>query len=122
MKTGWTLSVLVVVGCLALSLSGCTKDPAIAKQRNLDKARDYYAKSQYNEAIIELKNALQIDPKFPPAVHLIGRAYVTIEAWEDALREAEAIAGKDPTNAWALYFRAAALNAKGQRQDALAAV
>lgn len=112
--------------------------------------------SQYNEAIIELKNALQIDPKFGPAVHLIGRAYsakgwhldavralrgavelqpdnlevhadlgrtyIKIEAWDDALREAATITDKDPANAWAMYFRAAGLNAKGQRQDALIAV
>src|SRR5206468_8397770 len=155
MTRHWTVSAVVATVCIALLASACAKDPAVAKQRHLEKAQAYYAKQQYNEAIIELKNALQIDPKFPPAVHLIGRAYtakawhldaarefrravelepdnleahidlgrayVAIEAWEDALREAATIAAKDPANAWALYFRAAALNAKGQRQDALAA-
>ena len=156
MKTRWTLSALFAAGCVALIVAACTRDPAILKQRHLEKAQAYYAKSQYNEAIIELKNALQVDPKFSPAgaphgpcvhrqgmaprcraelrravelepnnleAHIdLGRAYVAIEAWEDALREAATIAGKDPANAWALYFRAAALSAKGQRQDALAAI
>jgi Tfp pilus assembly protein PilF len=156
MMTRWKLPALVAASYLALIAGACAKDPAIVKQRHLEKAQGYYAKSQYNEATIELKNALQIDPKFPPAAHLIGRAYaakawhldaarelrravelepdnleahidlgrasVAIEAWGDVLREATALADKDPANAWALYFQAAALNAKGQRQDALAAI
>src|SRR5437867_2982785 len=156
MKTHWKLSALVAAGCLALIMGSCAKDPTIVKQRHLEKAQGYYAKGQYNEAIVELKNVLQIDPKFTPAVRLIGRAYaakawhvdavrelrravelepdnvethidlgrayITTEAWENALREAAAIADKDPANAWALYFRAAALNAKGKPQDALAAI
>ena len=154
MKAQWKLSALAAAGCLALLIGGCTRDPAVLKQRHFEKAQTYYSQGQYNEAIIELKNALQIDPKFSAAAHLIGRAYaakawhldavqelrravelepdnleahidlgrayVAIEAWEDALREALTIASKDPANGSALYFRAAALNARGQRQDALA--
>ena len=145
-----------VVLALAAALAGCTKDPAVLKQRHLEKAQGYVAKKQYNEAIIELKNALQLDPKFAPAVHLtgqayaakawhidairelqralelqpdnlaarvdLGREYVAIEAWDNALREADTIAAKDPANASALYIRAAGLNAKGQPQEALAAI
>jgi len=156
MKTRWKLSALLAAGCISLIISGCAKDPVIAKQQHLEKAQGYFAKSQYNEAIIELKNALQIDPKFVPAMHLIGRAYAAkawyleavrelrravelepdnvgaridlghaylrLELWEDVLRAADAVAGKDPANPSALYFRAAVLNAKGQRQDALAAI
>ena len=96
MKILWKRSALAAVGCLALILNGCTQDPAIAKQRHLEKATAYYAKSQYNEAIVELKNVLQIDPKFPPAVHLIGRAYAA-KAWHlDAARELRRAARKVP--------------------------
>src|SRR5439155_14772764 len=42
--------------------------------------------------------------------------------WADALKEADAIAAKEPANAFGLYFRAAALNARGDRRDALAAI
>src|SRR5438552_1634348 len=157
MKTHrWKLSALIAAGSLALLVGGCTKDPAIAKQRHLEKAQAYYAKHQYNEAIIEVKNALQIDPKFAPAVHLIGRAYaakswhldamrelrravelepgnieagadlgrvyVRLEAWDDVLKEAAAIAAKDPASVTAMYLRAAALNAKGQANEALEAI
>ena len=98
MNARWRLSALIIVGCLAVLIGGCTQNPAVAKQRHLDKAKGYYAKQQYNEAIIELKNALQIDPKFPPAVHLIGRAY-TAKAWHlDAAREFRRAVELEPDN------------------------
>ena len=81
-----------------LSLSACAQDPAVAKQRYVDKAQSYFAKGEYNEAIIQLKNALQIDPKFPPAVHLLGRTYAR-KAWHfDALRELRRAAELQPDN------------------------
>src|SRR5262249_2643880 len=156
MRTRVRLFTLITLGCFAAMAVACTKDPAVVKQRYLDKAQSYYAKGQYNEAIVELKNALQADPKFAPALHLLGRAYaakawhldavrelrraaelqpdnlelhadlgrtyVRVEAWDDALREAATIAAKEPANAWAAYFRAAALSAQGQRKEALAAI
>src|SRR5204862_547774 len=156
MNARWRLSALIIVGCLAVLIGGCTQNPAVAKQRHLDKAKGYYAKQQYNEAIIEVKNALQIDPKFAPALHLIGRAYaakawhfdaarelrravdleptnleahvdlgrayIKLEAWDDVLQEATFVAATDSGNGAAMYLRAAALNAKDRRQDALTAI
>src|SRR5262245_19120271 len=156
MNTQRKISALITAACVAVVVGGCTKDPAVAKQRHLEKAQGYYAKGKYNEAIIEIKNALQIDPEFAPAVHLAGRAYaakgwyldavselrravelepenlaaridlarayIQIEAWDDALREATTITAKEPANAWAMYVRAATLNAKQQRPAALAAI
>ena len=156
MKTPGSFSALIAAGCLVLIIGGCTKDPAVAKQKHLEKAKAHYAKNQYNEAIIEVKNALRLDPKFAPALHLIGRAYAgkawhldavrelrraneldpnnldahidlgraysKVEGWEDVLREAVIVAEKDPANVSAMYLRAAALNAKGQREDALTSI
>ena len=70
MKTHGSRVGLLATVYVLLLVVGCTRDPAVLKQRHLEKAQAYYAKSQYNEAIVELKNALQIDPKFAPAVHL----------------------------------------------------
>ena len=155
-RTFKSTRALTAAFALVLILGACTRDPVAAKQRYLDSAKAYYAKHQYNEAIIDLKNALQIDPKFVPAVHLLsrvyvakawhleaareqrrlvalqpdnleahadlGRTYVKIEAWDDALREAAIIMAKEPASPAAFYLRAAALNAQEKRQDALAAI
>src|SRR5213593_4136441 len=98
MKTRWTLSALVAAGCMALIVGASTRDPAVVRQRHFEKAQEYYAKSQYNEAIIELKNALQVDPKFSPAVHLIGRAYAAKAWYLDAARELRRAVELDPNN------------------------
>jgi hypothetical protein len=43
---------------MALIVAACPRDPAVLKQRHLETARAYYDKSQYNEAIIELRRAI----------------------------------------------------------------
>jgi hypothetical protein len=46
---------------MALLLSGLPQDPQVRKQQHLERGSRYLADGKYNEAIIELKNALQID-------------------------------------------------------------
>src|SRR5262245_40535074 len=67
--------------------AACTQDPAVKKQRAYERGVEFLSKGKYNEAIIELKNALQIDPKFVPALHTLGRAYMAKSWFADALRE-----------------------------------
>jgi len=72
---------------IALLLGACTQDPNVKKQQYLERGIKYHAEGKYNEAILQLKNALQIDPKFGPALHAIGRVY-RAKSWSlDALRE-----------------------------------
>src|SRR5262249_52337933 len=49
----------------------------------------------------------------------LGRAYLALDAWDDVLKEATTILQREPANLDAFYFRAAALSAKGQSQEAL---
>src|SRR5207245_3000613 len=75
--------------CLLIVLlaGACTEDPNVQKQQYLQQGIAYHTERKYNEAIIQLKNALQIDPKFAPALHAIGRAY-RAKSWHvDAMRE-----------------------------------
>src|SRR5262245_54667151 len=83
MKTGcFRMSLLIV-----LLVAACTRDPDVTKREYLQQGIAYYAEGKYNEAIIKFKNALQIDPKFTPALHAIGRAY-RAKSWDlDAMRE-----------------------------------
>ena len=82
MKTRWA-SICLLAG---LVLAGCTQDPNVKKQQYLERGTKYYAEGKYNEAIIQLKNAVQIDPKFVPALHALGRAYREKHWSSDALR------------------------------------
>src|SRR5205823_12714614 len=58
---------------LALVVSGCVQDPNTRKNGYLEEGVRYHRAGKYNEAVIALKNALQIDPKFVAARHLMGR-------------------------------------------------
>ena len=87
MKTRWAFMCLVAGSVLAgLVLAGCTQDPNVKKQQYLERGTKYHAEGKYNEAIIQLKNAIQIDPKFVPALHALGRAYREKHWSTDALR------------------------------------
>src|SRR5262245_39783555 len=90
-----TLSVGILIGVIAL---GCSQPPAVKKQRYLEQGTAFYNQGKYNEAIIELRNALQLDQECAPALHLLGRAY-RAKSWHvDAVRELGRAAGADPDN------------------------
>src|SRR4029450_2374812 len=56
----------------------------------------YLKDGKNNEAVIELRNALQIDPKFAPALHALGRAYKA-KGWHfDAARELQRVVEIEP--------------------------
>src|SRR5881396_3896119 len=95
MRTRGRLEVCVLI---ALLLGACAQDPNVKKQQYLERGLAYQKEGKYNEAIIQLKNALQIDPKFAPALHAIGRAY-RAKSWSvDALRELHRAVELEPDN------------------------
>src|SRR5206468_15237 len=83
---------------ISLAVGACSQDPNVKKQQYLEQGIKYQAEGKSNEAVIQLKNALQIDPKFAPALHALGRAY-RAKAWTlDALRELQRAVELEPTN------------------------
>jgi tetratricopeptide (TPR) repeat protein len=90
----FTIALVVI----ALVVGACSQDPNVKKQQYLEQGIKYQAEGKFNEAVIQLKNALQIDPKFAPALHALGRAY-RAKAWTlDALRELQRAVELEPTN------------------------
>ncbi len=55
--------------------TACSSDPAKVKAQHLERGTKYLAGNKYSEAILEFRNALQVDPNFAPALHALGRAY-----------------------------------------------
>jgi len=58
-----------MLGLFVLMLAACAQSPEAQKQKALERGETYLRKGQYNEAIIEFRNALQVDPDFVPALH-----------------------------------------------------
>lgn len=60
-------------GLLILALAAGCSGPEEKKLKFLNKGKELYEKGQYTEARLELKNALQIDPKYAEAYFVLGQ-------------------------------------------------
>ncbi|HFQ14054.1 MAG TPA: tetratricopeptide repeat protein [Gammaproteobacteria bacterium] len=62
---------LISAICLTIALSGCGGEDA-RKAAFLEKGKAYLAEGNYDKAKVELKNVLQIDPKFAEGYYTMG--------------------------------------------------
>ena len=92
MKTGF-LSILTV----AMILYGCASDEE-KKLAHFEKGKAYFEKGDYKAAIIEFKNATQIDPKYKEVYSHLGQAYLKAGDLRGAFRAYAILAELDPDN------------------------
>src|SRR5215467_13490457 len=79
--------MLLLFGLVLVASLGCGQSPEGKKQGALTRGEKYLKEGKANEAIIEFRSALQVDPNFVPAIQGLGRAYAA-KSWNgDALRE-----------------------------------
>lgn len=64
-------SGLIQAICLIIALSGCGGEDA-RKASYLEKGKTYLAEGNYDKARVEIKNVLQIDPKFTEGYYIMG--------------------------------------------------
>ena len=89
------LAALVVVPSLLLA---CAQDSAAKKQAHYERGRAFAAKGKPNEAIVEYRNALQVDGNFVAALRALAAAY-RAKSWdEDAARELAKAARLEPAS------------------------
>jgi len=95
---------------LALALlAGCSRDPNVRKQKYLQSGEKYLAKGKLNEAIVEFRNAVEIDPRFAAAHYQLARTYLRSKNPEAAYRELLETVSLDPKNSEAQLELAAML-------------
>src|SRR5687768_17104629 len=63
---------------LAAALSGACSDPEAAKQQALENGNRYFEEKKYAEAILEYRNATQLDPRFGEARQKLADAYAQV--------------------------------------------
>jgi tetratricopeptide (TPR) repeat protein len=93
--TRW-LSLCCIILVLSL-LPGCS-DPDKKKQKHFSRAIEYIQQEDSNAAILELRNAIQIDPKFADARYQLGLLYLKNGDARAAFGELQRTANLDPTN------------------------
>jgi len=91
--TAFSFLILVLV-----LLSACSRDPNARKAKYLHSGEKYLSKGKLNEAIIEFRNALEIDPRFAAAHYDLARAYVRSNNPQAAYRELLETVTLDPRN------------------------
>ncbi len=73
----WRQNLQVASGFLTvvILLAACQENPGVQKERYFRSGQRYLAEHKYDEAIIEFRNAVQIDPRFADAHVALGQAY-----------------------------------------------
>jgi len=104
-----------------LLLAACSTDPAIRKHAYLTSGNKYYKSSKYQEAVIQFRNALQIDPRFAEAHWQLACAYLKLHNPEAAYHELANTVILEPHNVDAQLELASLLLARGQFKEAQAA-
>jgi len=83
----WSIALAVL-----MATGACVRDPHQAVQRHIAKGKGFMAKGKDREAIIEFRNALQVDPRSAEAFYQLALANEGLHQWNDvfvALRQAQ---------------------------------
>src|SRR5213593_3780366 len=100
-KATCRLSVVALLAAVTqLGSAACSQSPEIKKQKALERGERYLKDNKVNDAIIELRNALQVDPEFAPALRALAHAYANkawyIDAWRELTRAQKIAPGSIP--------------------------
>lgn len=88
-------SIFLLIGCI---LVGCSGNPEKKKVIHYKKALVYVEEKKADAAIIELRNAIQLDPKFADARYQLGMLYLKKGETRSAFEELQHAASLDPSN------------------------
>ncbi len=96
------------------------QDDVVKLQEHMTRGEEYAEAEQLKEAIIEYKNALQLDPNHAPAHYQLAHAYLRSQKAREGFWELRETIRLDPTNYQAkLEFAQLAIIA-GEKEEALA--
>ena len=84
-----SISVRLLLACslLTFTVTGCSRDPNVRKQKYLDSGEKYAAEGKYREAAIQFRNAILIDSRFAQAHYDLSQAYLKLGDSNDAFQE-----------------------------------
>jgi tetratricopeptide (TPR) repeat protein len=101
-------------------LSAACGDPEAAKQEYLRSGDRLYAEARYSEAIVQYRNAIQIDNRFGQARYQLAKAYAQLDNGQNAREQLIRAADLLPDDAEVQLAAAQMLLQAGEFQDARA--
>jgi cellulose synthase operon protein C len=87
MSSSSNFRLVLVLGLLALVLTGCSRDPNVRKQKYFESGQRYYAAGKYREAVIQFLNATKVDSTFAAAHYQLAQSYLKMQDWQHAYFE-----------------------------------
>src|SRR5215469_1992215 len=90
--------LFLILACLAALLTACSRDPNVRKQKYFESGERYSAKGKYLEAVIEYRNATEVDPTFAAAHYQLAQAYLKLQDWQHAFAELNRTLEIEPNN------------------------
>src|SRR5437588_4009087 len=88
----------LVIGCVAAFLTGCSRDPNVRKQKYFESGERYFAKGKYREAIIQFRNATEVDGTYAAAHYQLAQSYIRERDWPRAYVELSRTLELQPDN------------------------
>ena len=91
------------------------------------RALDLFSENQYEQAAVEYRQAISLDPTFTDAMHGLVRVYQELERFDDAIPVAKMISENDPEDILAhtslsMYYMKAGDKATAEKEKGLATV
>src|SRR5262245_4541951 len=81
------LTARLFVLTVTLAFVGCGKDPEVGKREYLKSGQQYVSNGKYKEAVIEFRNAVQLDPRYGEARFALAGALLKTGDVQGAYRE-----------------------------------
>jgi tetratricopeptide (TPR) repeat protein len=92
-SVGNCLRSIVAIAIPAILAIGCSTDPEVKKQQFFESGNRYFDEGKFSHAIIEYRNAVDIDPRFGEARKRLAEAYLknnnARRAFEESVRAAD---------------------------------
>ncbi|MHB8652822.1 MAG: tetratricopeptide repeat protein [Terriglobia bacterium] len=89
---------LAILAFVIVILTNCSRDPNVRKLKYYNSATQYFEKGKYNEASIELRNAIRIDPRYADAHFLISQTYLKMGLVNEGIQELRTTVDLAPQN------------------------
>jgi tetratricopeptide (TPR) repeat protein len=112
----------LIVVLTALLLASCTRDPNKRKLEYLASGEKYFKSGKFQEAVVQFRNAIQIDPNYAESHYQLGRGYLAIRNPEAAFKEITQAVTLQPGHKEAQVQLAALLIARREFDKASAAL
>src|SRR5438309_1178616 len=81
---------------VVVMLGGCSLDPQKGKVKYLESGKRYLKAGKYQEASIQFRNAIELDPRFAEAYYQLAQAELSLKQWNGAFAALRQTIDLDP--------------------------